>query len=138
MGGNCSSGKSVSGCGSDDDFAEVRLNQDRHRVRRGVNPPGRGPVQSTWTGFTPGEQWYCGRSKGECRCGGCDSRCGPTSGCPCASCHKLKLADEGAEIKYNAVGDHVWKGGRKGGDGGATDQPPSELWYCGRKKDQCR
>lgn len=33
--------------------------------------------------------YYCGRRMNQCRCGGCDGRCGPTNGCPCKSCLRL-------------------------------------------------
>lgn len=37
------------------------------------------------------EIYYCGRKLGQCRCGECDGRCGPSDGCPCHSCKRLTL-----------------------------------------------
>jgi hypothetical protein len=40
----------------------------------------------------PEQIYYCGRKLGQCRCGTCDGRCGPTNGCPCNSCKQLTLS----------------------------------------------
>ncbi|KAG2435903.1 hypothetical protein HXX76_007098 [Chlamydomonas incerta] len=50
------------------------------------------------TGRSPRAIFYCGAALGQCRCGGCDGRCGPTNGCPCHACAELigkRLTAEG-------------------------------------------
>jgi hypothetical protein len=46
------------------------------------------------TGRPASQNYYCGRFLGECRCGSCDGRCGPTNGCPCNSCQDLTLSGQ--------------------------------------------
>ncbi|KAG2433117.1 hypothetical protein HYH02_012819 [Chlamydomonas schloesseri] len=53
------------------------------------------------TGRSPRAIFYCGAALGQCRCGGCDGRCGPTNGCPCHACAELigkKLTAEGGLV----------------------------------------
>ncbi len=64
--------------------APDRVNGKGDRVRLGAAGGSGG-----FTGLQSGAIFYCGEKKDECRCGGCDGRCGPTNGCPCASCYAL-------------------------------------------------
>ncbi len=43
------------------------------------------------TDLRPSQLYYCGRRMNQCRCGPCDSRCGPTNGCPCNACLDLAM-----------------------------------------------
>jgi hypothetical protein len=52
------------------------------------------------------------------------------------SCASL-LVDEGL-MKINNRGDVALRGGQIGGSGGFTMLLPSEVWYCGKRKNQCR
>ena len=89
-----------------------------------------------WTGLSAHRLWYCGKGKNQCRCGWCDGVCGPSNGCPCDSC--LQLLVDGVAVSINDSSDIVVKGSRKGGNAGWIGLPPSEVWYCGRRKNQCK
>jgi hypothetical protein len=41
--------------------------------------------------ITVPEVVYCAERRNECRCGGCDGQCGPSSGCPCNACRDVTL-----------------------------------------------
>ena len=88
-----------------------------------------------WTRRSPSEVWYCGQRRNQCKCGSCDGRCGPANGCPCDDCFVLM---EARGAKVNRAGHVAIKGGSRGGHGGWTGRSPSEVWYCGQRKNQCK
>jgi hypothetical protein len=65
----------------------LRMNSDGFAVAFGRGSNG-GDIDRP-----PAQIYYCGRRLGQCRCGSCDGRCGPTNGCPCNSCKQLTLSD---------------------------------------------
>ena len=62
----------------------ARVNQRGVSVRLGD-----GSGSGGFTGIPSSAIFYCGKKKDECKCGGCDGRCGPNNGCPCADCYSL-------------------------------------------------
>jgi hypothetical protein len=82
------------------------------------------------TGRPPTQNYYCGRRVGECRCGRCDGRCGPTNGCPCNSCKALTLSGQPhVDIFVKcARGHNLALNGRSNG------------WYCDAQRENggCR
>ncbi|KAJ1566480.1 hypothetical protein HK405_009646 [Cladochytrium tenue] len=67
--------------------ANLMLNDEGH-----VATLGSGPFSPQGFEISSGNTYYCGRNLGQCRCGNCDGRCGPTNGCPCDSCLRLTQA----------------------------------------------
>ena len=127
----------TNGCPCDDcfqlllDSQAVMINRSGDAAIQGGRKGGTGG----WTGLQSSQLRYCGKRKNQCLCGRCDGRCGPNNGCPCGDC--LVLVGN-PSVAVNRIGDPAVKGGRNGGPGGWTGLPPSQLWYCGRRKDQCR
>jgi hypothetical protein len=80
------------------------------------------------TGLRPSKLYYCGRQMNQCRCGGCDGICGPTAGCPCNACLDLIRNRDKVAVKK----------GLGPGIGGDTGLHSTQLYYCGRRMNQCR
>lgn len=52
---------------------------------------------------------YCGRQMNQCRCGGCDGRCGPDDGCPCEEClEDMRRLLVNANVRCNCGGGRVF------------------------------
>ncbi len=99
-------------------------NRDNIVVKKGSSTSASGGD----TGLRPSKLYYCGRRMNECRCGGCDGRCGPTNGCPCNACFDLIRNRDKIAVKK----------GSGSGTGGDTGLRPTQLYYCGRRMNQCR
>eukprot|EP01035_Chromulina_nebulosa_P018655 gene18655-24400_t len=108
------------------DTANHVLNSDGVLVKKGLSGTGGD------TGLASNQLYYCGRRMNQCRCGKCDGQCGPTNGCPCNSCLKLVSS----LIIRNSDGVLVKKG--LSGTGGDTGLASNQLYYCGRRMNQCR
>lgn len=76
------------------------------------------------------ELFYCGRVKSQSICGICTGLCDPTNGCPCVDCFML------SDYKINRLGD-VCRKGNYMTNGGLTETPCNDLFYCNKPKMQC-
>ena len=106
---------------------EKTYNRLGHQVKRG-----NGSSDGGSTRLRSDEVWYCGKSKNQCRCGGCGGGCGPGNGCPCDDCYQVLISNN----KINENGDKIQKG-RVNGTGGFTGRPSDQVWYCGKQKSIC-
>jgi hypothetical protein len=105
--------------------SSVLLNSDHMVAKKGSSTSKNGGD----TGLIPSKLYYCGRKMNECRCGKCDGICGPFTGCPCNACIGLIRNSDGIAVKKG------WPTKKSGGDTGGR---LSDIYYCGRKMNECR
>lgn len=86
------------------------------------------------TGLAACMVFYCGRAMHECRCGYCGDQCGPTNGCPCNSCDRLRRMIVEAVSRTVDELDSVKLGGESGFPGGCTGLPACYVFYCSECK----